>query len=107
MFTKHGLEKILHFQDMASHFPDPIHIGSKLSLIYALIADAICSVLVAVGLATRLAAFLIVVNLMVVFGAMHHFSIGEDHAELVFVYLGPYIALVLTGGGRFSVDAYL
>ncbi|TDW96834.1 DoxX family protein [Dinghuibacter silviterrae] len=107
LFVKHGLEKVTHFQDMAAHFPDPIHIGPRLSLIYALITDALCSILVAVGFATRLAAFLIVVNLGVVFGAMHQFSFMADHAELVYLYFGVFATLMITGAGRFSVDSYL
>ena len=107
LFINHGLEKVLHFQDMASRFPDPIHIGAKTSLIYALISDALCSILVAAGFLTRLAAFLIVINLGVVFGAMHHFIFQGDPAELVYVYLGTFITLVFTGAGRYSVDSYL
>ena len=107
LFMKHGLEKVLHFQDMPGHFPDPIHIGARVSFYFAFFTDAVCSVLVAAGLLTRLAAFLIVINLFVVFGFMHHFNFHEDHAELVFVYLGGFVTLVLTGAGRFSVDAQL
>jgi putative oxidoreductase len=107
LFVKHGLEKILHFQSMATHFPDPIHVGPKVGLIYALITDALCSVLVAVGFVTRLASFLIVVNLLVVFGFIHHFSFMEDNAELVYLYLGTFIVLIFTGGGRYSIDAQL
>jgi len=107
LFVKHGLEKVIHFQDMMSHFPDPIHIGPKVSFICALLSDALCSVLVAAGFLTRLASAIIVINLLVVFGCMHHFSFMEVNAELVFVYLGVFLALVFSGGGRFSVDAQL
>jgi putative oxidoreductase len=107
LFIKHGLEKVLHFQTMATHFPDPIGVGAKFGLVYALLSDAICSVLVAIGLVTRLAAFLVVVNLAVIFIFMHHGSFTEDHAELVYVYLGAYLTLVLTGPGRFSIDSRL
>ncbi|HTJ13075.1 MAG TPA: DoxX family protein [Dinghuibacter sp.] len=107
LFIKHGLDKVLHFQDMAARFPDPIHVGARTGLIYALISDALCTILVAAGFLTRLAAFLIVVNLGVVFGVMHGFYFGDGNAELVYVYLGAYIVLVLTGAGRYSVDSYL
>ena len=107
LFAKHGLEKVLHFSQMSEHFPDPIHVGVKTGLVFALIADALCSVLVAIGLFTRLAALIIVINLLVVFAFMHHFSFQEDHAELVFVYLGSFLVLIFTGAGRFSVDAHL
>jgi putative oxidoreductase len=107
LFYKHGLEKVLHFQTMATHFPDPIGVGARFGLVYALLSDAICSVLVAIGLVTRLAAFLVVVNMAVIFIFMHHGSFVEDHAELVYVYLGAFLTLVLAGPGKFSIDARL
>lgn len=107
LFIKHGLEKILHFPAMAAHFPDPIHVGAKTGLVYALISDALCSVLVAAGLFTRLAALLVVINLGVVFGFIHHGNLMDDHGELVYLYLGGFLVLFFTGPGRFSVDAQL
>ena len=61
LFFKHGLEKATHFSQMSSRFPNPVHIGSHASLVFALISDAICSLLVVLGLGTRFAAFIIVV----------------------------------------------
>jgi putative oxidoreductase len=107
LFVKHGLEKVMHFPEMAAHFPDPIHIGVKTGLVCSLISDALCSLLVAAGLFTRLAALIIVINLVVVFGFLHHLSFMEDHAELVYTYLGGFLVLIFTGAGRFSVDARL
>jgi putative oxidoreductase len=41
---------------MQQHFPDPVGIGSTASLLFALIADGICSILIILGLFARLAA---------------------------------------------------
>ena len=43
LFWRHGIEKVTHFSQMSSHFPNPIHIGPHASLIYPLISNAICS----------------------------------------------------------------
>ena len=108
LFFRHGLEKLTHFSQMAAHFPDPIHIGSKPSLVYALIADAICSLLVVLGLATRLAALIIVINLVVVFTLVHHFALsGPRSGELPFILLGGFLAILIAGPGRYSVDRNL
>lgn len=104
LFLRHGVEKITHFTRMYGHFPDPVHIGSHGSLIYAFISDAICSVLVAVGLGTRVAAFIIFVNLAVAFYFVHHHAFASGHAELIFLYAGGFLALVFTGAGSFSLD---
>ena len=104
LFLKHGLEKVTHFSQMSGHFPDPIHIGSHWSLVYALISDAICSLLVVLGLGTRFAAFIIAVNLSVVFCLVHHYAFLTGQGELIAIYFGGFLALVFTGAGRFSFD---
>lgn len=102
LFWKHGIEKVTHFSQISAHFPNPIHIGSHWSLVYALISDAICSVLVVLGLGTRVASLIIAVNLAVVFYFFFHLSVR--HGELELIYLGGFVALLFTGAGRFSLD---
>ena len=67
LFYKQGIEKLTGFSNMQTHFPDPLHIGVTPGLIFALITDGICSLLIIFGIATRLAALLIVINLTVIF----------------------------------------
>jgi putative oxidoreductase len=109
VFLKHGVEKLTGYSTMVQHFPDPIHIGAHASLAYALVADGICSLLVAVGLVTRPSAFLGLINLLTAFFLVHHAAFfGKDHgAELVWVYITIYTALIFTGPGRFSIDRLL
>ena len=124
LFTQHGWEKLTHFNHMAQHFPDPLHIGMKASLLYATFADGICSILVALGLATRIASFFALVNLAVVYFVVENaLGIGGSaprrpapgmpgpppgaHSELVFVYMAAYLMLTIVGAGRFSLDRRL
>ena len=104
LFLRHGIEKFSHFSAMEQHFPDPLHVGAGVSLSFALISDGICSVLVMAGLFSRVAALVIVLNLLVVFITMHHLTFGEDHAELVYLYLGGFLALLVAGPGKISLD---
>jgi putative oxidoreductase len=104
LFYKHGLEKLTHFSQMSSHFPNPLHIGSHASLIFALLSDAICSLLVVLGLGTRFAAFIIVVNMSVALYFVHHMALRQEHGEMMLVYIAGFIALVFAGAGRFSLD---
>lgn len=108
LFLKHGVEKLTGYSRMVQHFPNPIHIGAHASLAYALLSDGICSLLVVLGLATRPAAFIILINMLVVFFLVHNAAFFTNpHVELVFVYIAVYAALLFTGPGRFSVDAHL
>lgn len=104
LFFKHGLEKITHFSQMSAHFPNPLHVGSHVSLIFALLSDAICSLLVVLGMGTRVAAFVIVVNLGVALYFVHHLALRSEHGEMMVAFLAGFLALVFTGAGRFSLD---
>lgn len=104
LFLKHGLEKLTHFSQMVQHFPDPIHIGVHASLVIALISDGICSLLVVLGLATRIAALIIACNIAVAFYFVHHYAFFTEHGELMILYIGGALALLFAGAGRFSVD---
>ncbi len=107
LFVKHGIEKLTGFHNMLQHFPDPIHIGPLPGLIVATLSDGICSVLVMIGLLTRVSSGIIVINLFVVFTFMHGFSFSQEHAQLVYLYLGGYLAIFLAGPGRYSIDGMI
>jgi putative oxidoreductase len=108
LFLKHGWEKLSGYSTMVQHFPDPIHVGAHAGLAFALLSDGICSVLVLIGLATRPAAVVILINLLVAFSFVHHAAyFSNPHVELVVLLLLIFATLLFTGPGRFSVDARL
>ena len=114
LFIKHGAEKIFTFSAMIDTFKahnlDPLHIGPVPSLVYAALADGICTLLLVVGLATRWAAAILFINLFVVWAFVEHFLLlghNADHGELVVLYLGGCLALFFGGAGKFSLDALL
>lgn len=106
LFFHHGLEKVEHFSQMSRHFPDPIHIGSHASLVFALISDAICAWLVVLGFGTRIAALICAVNIGAAFVLVHHHPFSSGHGELMLLYIGGFLALIFTGGGRFSLNRF-
>jgi putative oxidoreductase len=105
LFLMHGLPKVTGFSGMAAHFPDPLHIGSRWSLAFAVLSDAICSLLIVLGLATRWAALIVAINTGVAFVMVHKLHLfGEHNGELAFLFFGAALTLFIAGGGRFSVD---
>jgi putative oxidoreductase len=107
LLLKHGLMKVLHFSSMASHSLDPIHLGVVPSLIFALISDFVCSLLIIVGLVTRLAAIIMFVNISVARAFVEHFAFfgrNGDRGELIALYLGAMVAIFQAGPGRYSID---
>jgi len=104
IFVKHGIEKFTRFPQMVTRFPDPIYVGPTIGLSFALVADAICTLFIIFGFGTRLAALFMMVNLLIVFIFLHKFSFMKEHAELVYIYLGLSVFIIIAGAGKFSLD---
>lgn len=101
MLIAHGWPKLAGFSEKMDVFPDPIGLGSSLSLGMAIFAEVFCAALVVAGVFTRLASVPLFVTMAVAFFIVH----GSDpfgQKELAFVYMGMYIALILLGGGKYS-----
>lgn len=104
MFWGHGLGKLLHFQQRAGRFPDPLGIGGEATLVVAVIAEVLCALAVAAGIFTRLAA---IPPALVMLVAMLTIHLGDpfEKWELALVYFAGYVAVALLGPGRLSLDA--
>ena len=110
LFLKHGLEKITGFHRMAQGFPDPLHIGARLSLSIATASDAVAAIFLIMGFATRPSAFFVACNILVAWIFVHHgmfFGKGADHGEVCVLYICGFLAVLLCGPGRYSIDALL
>ncbi len=106
MLIGHGWPKLTKFAELSLNFPDPLGMGSRLSLIAALGAEVACSALLIIGLLTRIAAIPLAFTMIVALFLVH----AEDpwqKKELAAVYLAVYSAIIYTGAGSFSLDSYL
>jgi putative oxidoreductase len=108
MVVLHGWSKLTGFQALAPKFPDPLHVGSQISLGLTVFAEVVCAMFIVLGLFTRFAAVSLVITMAVGFAVVHQMALsGPASGELAFVYLGAYLVLFFTGPGRFSLDAAL
>jgi putative oxidoreductase len=90
---------------MASGFPDPLGVGHITSYVLVVSAEFFASILLMVGFLTRLAAFMLAVNMAVAFFLVHKAALAGEHSgELAFIYLAGHAALLLGGPGRVSLD---
>jgi putative oxidoreductase len=101
-------------------FADPVGMGKELSLVLAVLAEFVCSILVIVGLLTRLAAVPLVVTMAVAAFVVHandpwssetaakaFFAMQSEtwaSKEPALLFLTAFLAMVFTGPGRISVD---
>ena len=120
----HGWGKVqMVMNDQAAMFGDPIGIGPALSLYLVAFAEFVCAILVILGLGTRFAAIPVIVTMAVAAFVAH----GSDPwtmqaaAEAFFsgaskswaskqpalMFLVPFLALVFTGAGEYSLDALI
>jgi putative oxidoreductase len=105
MFFNHGLDKLVHFHDVAPNFADPLGIGHPVSLALVMFAEVFGSLLLTIGLLTRFAALTLVIDLFVAFLMVHQTALsGPNNGELAFIYLSGFAALLIAGGGMISLD---
>lgn len=103
LMLTHGLPKFMNLVQGNMDFGDPIGIGSTLSLILAVIGEAICPLLIIIGFKTRLAAIPTIITMAVAAFVIH----GADPIatkEKALLYLIGFTVIALTGAGKFSVD---
>lgn len=100
----HGIPKLMRLLEGDTGFGDPIGLGSTLSFILVVFSEAICSLLILLGLATRLAVIpLIISSSVAAFVAHADDPFGKK--ELLLLYILIYLTLLVMGGGKYSVDA--
>jgi putative oxidoreductase len=108
MLVLHGWGKLMNFSKMSATFADPLGVGTSTSLVLAIIGEVLAPALLVVGACTRLAALVCAITMGVAFFIVHSAQLsGPDSGEMSFLYLVPYVALLIAGGGRFSLDAKL
>ncbi len=109
VFLIHGFSKVQDFGGTLVMFRDNMGIAPLFGT-GAILAESLCALLLAIGLATRWAAGLLALTMAVAFFVVHQATLAfgnPNSGELAFTYLAGYLALVLAGPGRFSVDAKL
>lgn len=105
MLWLHGAGKLMNVVKGSFKFGDPLGIGETPSLLLAVFAEVVCSALLALGLCTRLAAFVLIILMSVAFFIAHGMKLqGQGNGELAFIYLAGYVALFFAGAGKYSVD---
>ncbi len=101
----HGFGKASNFSGMAPQFIDPWGLGPPFTLSLSIAAELVCAGLVAIGLFTRLAALICIINMLAAFWYGHHARLtGQQNGELAFLYLMAFLVIFVAGPGRYAVD---
>ena len=106
MLFAHGLSKLTGFSEKMTTFADPIGLGPQFSLALSVFAEVFCAGAIILGLLTRLALIPLIINMLVITLIVH----ADDpwgKKEFALLFAVPFLTLLLTGPGRFSLDAFL
>ena len=102
LMLTHGIPKLMNLFQGDMSFGDPLGIGSTLSFILVVFAEAICPILIILGLRTRLAAIPVIITMAVAAFIVH----GDDpfsSMEKALIYLVGFTAIALMGGGKYTI----
>lgn len=106
LMLRHGIPKLLEFGERSATFSDPLGVGHTTSLVLAIFGEVVCSLLLIPGVLVRLSAIPFITTMAVAFFIVHADDpLGEKELPLLFLLAG--VVVLIGGGGRFSVDAWL
>ena len=98
LLMSHGVQKWANYDVMSGSFPDPLGIGSQLSLVLAIFGEMVCSMAFIFGFLYRLAMLPMIFTMCIAFFVVK---------ELAFIYLVVFILLYIAGPGKFSLDHFI
>lgn len=103
MMLSHGYPKFMKLINGDFRFADPIGLGEEVSLVATVFAEFICSILVALGLYTRLASVPVLFTMLIAALVVHS---GDPFGkqELGLLYAAVFAVTALNGGGNYSLD---
>jgi putative oxidoreductase len=100
----HGIPKLSRLTSGEEiKFADPFGLGPVISLVLVVFAEVICSILIILGLGTRLASIPPIITMLVAaFQAHANDPFGTKEKPLLFLLI--FIVLLVFGSGKYSVD---
>ena len=106
MMLVHGIPKLQMLFSGDIQFPGVMGMSPTFSLTLAVLAEVLCSVLILIGLFTKVAVVPLIITMLTAVFLIHG---GDPFAtqELGILYLLVYSALLMLGSGKFSIDAIL
>jgi len=99
----HGIEKIELLIESGGKFPNPIGLGSTLSLILVLIAEVFCTILIIIGFKVRWASIPPIIMMLVAVFVVHQGNSIMER-ELAVLYLVAFSAIGILGSGKYAVS---
>ena len=96
LLLSHGIAKVDDFAALSEVFPDPLGLGSRISLTLAIFGELFCSVGFIVGAFYRLALIPMIFTMCV--------ALFVAVKELAAIYLSVFVLMYISGPGNYALD---
>ena len=106
LMIPHGYDKLIHFDEYKIQFISFMGFSMPFSLGLTVFAEFFCAILLVLGLFTRLAAIPLIITMLVALFIANHGDISGKGQEAG-LFLFGYLALLITAGGKYSLDDWL
>ena len=103
LIIHHGYDKLVHFSTYKTQFMPFLGLSPAATLGLVIFAELICGALLLIGLFSRLACIPLIITMLVALFKAHGGQVFGD-GEMATLYLAGYLALLIMGPGKISVD---
>ena len=104
MMLLHNIGKMQMYNEIVNTYPALFHMSSAATFTVVGIVEALLAVSLIIGFRVRTCAAVMAAG-MLVWIILTYPGSGFTATELQFVYMGTYVALIISGGGIFSLDS--
>ncbi|MBR2326608.1 MAG: DoxX family protein [Alistipes sp.] len=106
LITLHIIDKLQTYNFVLTGYPALLFESSTATFVIFTLLEAIFAVMLIIGYGTRFAAFVMALGMFVEIFLIYP-SLGWIGVERQILYIGIYIALVISGGGRYALESHL
>lgn len=103
----HGIMKIKNFDAISENFVSFLGVSPSISLALAIFAEVVCSILLIMGLFTRLATIPLIITTFMIMRVKNFDIFWNTDNEIVLAFAVTYFAILLLGPGKHSFDNLL
>lgn len=116
MFMQFGIRHIVNFDSLSTSFPTVFGLEHEICLTLMIIVEVLCSLMIMVGLLTRLSTIPPIIAMLLAEYYIVHDMIGEtsiyglnsvDPGYLPIMFIGIFLFILLAGPGRISLDYFI
>jgi len=103
LLMQYGWEKFSNYAEWSTDFPDPLGVGSAVSLALCIFAELFCAGFLVLGLFSRGVLIPLILN-MIVIALVVHADDPFREREHALSFLCTFLTIFMAGPGKYSLD---